>query len=109
MHYIYLVAAIVCEVIGTTALKSARGFTVVAPSVIVVASYAAAFYLLSLALEAIPTAVAYAIWCAGGIVLISIAAMAVHRERPDGPAILGMALIVAGVVVLNLFSKMTAH
>jgi small multidrug resistance pump len=109
MQLVYLAIAIVAEVIGTTALKAADGFRVLGPSLVVVAAYGVSFYFLSLALRTIPIGLAYAIWSGIGIVLISLAGWFVYRQSLDGAAIVGMALIVAGVVVINLFSKSMPH
>ena len=109
MPYLYLAGAIVAEVIGTTALKASDGFTKFWPSLIVVIGYAIAFYLLSLVLKSIPTGVAYAIWSGVGVVLIALAAWLLQGQKLDAAAMIGMALIVAGVVVMNLFSKTAAH
>ena len=79
------------------------------PSVATVVGYAAAFYFLSFALRTIPVGVAYAIWSAVGIVLVTVVGMVVFKQTPDLPAVIGLSLIVAGVVVVNLFSKMSAH
>lgn len=105
MTYIYLLAAIVAEVVATSALKAASGFTNLVPSIIVVVGYAAAFYFLSLTLRTLPIGIAYAIWSGLGIVLISIAGWFVYKQALDAPALLGMGLIVAGVIVINVFSK----
>lgn len=105
MTYLYLVIAIIAEVVGTSALKAANGFTNLVPSIIVVAGYAAAFYFLSLTLRTLPIGIAYAIWSGLGIVLISIAGWFVYKQALDAPALLGMGLIVAGVIVINVFSK----
>jgi small multidrug resistance pump len=102
-----LLIAIVAEVIGTTALKQSAGFTRPIPLVVTAVSYALAFYFLSLTLERIPTGVAYAIWSGVGIVLIAALAWVVHGQKLDSPALLGVGLILAGVLVLNLFSKST--
>ena len=109
MGYLYLAVAIVAEVIGTSALKASNGFTSFWPSVIVVAGYGTAFYFLSLVLKTIPVGIAYAIWAGLGIALIALVAAIVFREVPDLPAIIGMALIVCGVVVIQLFSRTTVH
>jgi small multidrug resistance pump len=79
------------------------------PSIVVVAGYAVAFYCLSMTLRSIPVGIVYAIWSGAGIVLITLVAMVLYRQVPDLAAICGLGLIVAGVVVLNLFSKMQAH
>lgn len=107
--YALLGIAIVAEVIATTALKAADGFTRPLPSAVVVVGYAIAFTCLSLTLRTLPTGVAYAIWSGVGIVLVSVLGWFVHRQALDAPALLGMGLIVAGVLVLNLFSRSAPH
>ncbi|MHB1198598.1 MAG: DMT family transporter [Polaromonas sp.] len=107
--YLALGIAIISEVIATTALKSSDSFTRLAPSLISIAGYAIALYLLTVAMKAIPTGVAYAIWSGLGIVLISIAAFIFHQQKIDLAGMLGMALIIVGVVVLNVFSKSVAN
>lgn len=109
MAYLYLLAAIVAEVIGTTALKAADGFSRPLPSAVTVLAYGTAFFFLSLTLRTVPTGIAYAIWSGVGIVLVSAAAWLVQGQRLDAPAIIGMALIIAGVAVMNLFSTTSAH
>jgi small multidrug resistance pump len=105
MQWIFLAFAIVAEVIATTALRATDGFTRPAPSVIVVVGYATSFYFLSLTLRSIPMGVTYAIWSGVGIVLISLAGFIIYNQRLDVAALVGMGLIVAGVVVIQLFSK----
>lgn len=107
--YILLAIAIVAEVIATSALKATEGFTRLMPSLVVAAGYGVAFWMLSLVLKSIPVGMAYAIWSGMGIVLVTLVAMLVYGQKPDLPAILGLSLIVSGVVVLQLFSKMSAH
>ena len=109
MGYLYLALAITAEVIGTTALQASQGFTKPLPSAIVVIGYGLAFYLLSLVLKYVPMGVAYAIWAGMGIVLITAAGALVYKQIPDLPAMLGMGLIVAGVAVINIFSKTVSH
>ncbi|WP_395665914.1 DMT family transporter [Methylocella sp.] len=109
MHYLYLVIAIAAEVTATSFMKSSEGFTKPVPSLVMVAGYAAAFYFLSLTLRTLPTAVAYAVWSGLGVVLIAAIAWIFQGQKLDAAAVLGMTLIVAGVVVLNLFSKVSAH
>jgi small multidrug resistance pump len=109
MHWLYLTIAIVSEVIATSALKAAEGFTRWLPSFLVVCGYASAFYFLSLTLRAIPLGVAYAVWSGFGIALVSLIGWAIYHQSLDLPALIGIALIVAGVVVLNLFSKAVPH
>jgi multidrug transporter EmrE-like cation transporter len=106
---VYLYIAIVGEVVGTSALKASESFTKPLPSLLVVAGYGVAFYFLSVCLTSINVGVAYAIWSGLGIVLVTAAAAVLYKQVPDGWAILGMALIVAGVLVLNLLSKSAAH
>jgi len=105
--YLALGIAIVAEVIATTALKSSESFTRLVPSLISIAGYGVALYLLTVTMKSIPTGVTYAIWSGLGIVLISIAGFFVHQQKIDLWGMVGMALIIAGVVVLNLFSKST--
>lgn len=104
-----LSVAIVSEVIATTAMKYSDQFTRFWPSTIVVLGYMVAFYFLSFALKTLPTGVAYAIWSGVGIVLISLISWVVHKQNLDLAAIAGMGLIVAGVLVINVFSKSAAH
>ncbi|ELW9446842.1 multidrug efflux SMR transporter [Burkholderia cenocepacia] len=107
--YAWLAIAIVAEVIGTSALRAADGFTRLGPSALVVVGYGVAFYCLSLTLRTMPVGIIYAVWSGAGIVLITLVAMLLYRQVPDVPAVIGLGLIIAGVVVLNLFSKMQAH
>jgi small multidrug resistance pump len=109
LNYLTLSVAIVAEVIATTALRAADGFTVLVPSIISIVGYVIAFYFLSLTLRGMSVGVAYAIWSGVGIVLISLAGWVVYRQMLDMPAIVGMGLIMAGVMVINLFSKTAVH
>lgn len=104
MQWIFLMVAIVSEVIGTSALKASESFSRLAPSAIVVIGYATAFYFLSLTLKTIPVGVAYAIWSGAGVVLITLIAWILYGQALNLAAILGIALIVAGVVILNIFA-----
>lgn len=108
-NWLLLLLAIVAEVIATSSLKASAGFTRLWPSVVVVLGYGAAFYLLSLTLRTIPIGVAYAVWSGVGIVLLGAVGWLVYGQRLDTPALLGMGLIAAGVVVLNVFSKVSLH
>ncbi|MEX3855806.1 multidrug efflux SMR transporter [Paraburkholderia sp. BR10923] len=107
--YALLATAIVAEVIATSAMRASDGFSRLLPSMVVVLGYGIAFYCLSLTLRSIPVGIVYAIWSGAGIVLITLVALVLYRQVPDVPAIIGLGLIVAGVAVLNLFSKMQAH
>lgn len=101
--------AIVAEVIGTTALKASESFTRLVPSLIVVVGYGVAFYCLSVVLKSVPVGIAYAIWSGLGIVLITAVAWLLYGQRIDAAGLIGMGLIIAGVVVLNVFSKSSVH
>jgi small multidrug resistance pump len=109
LHWLFLSIAIVAEVIGTSFLKSAEGFTRIGPSLIVLLCYAIAFYLLSLTLKTIPVGIAYAVWSGVGIALIALVGWLVLGQTLDTAAIIGISLIVSGVVVLNVFSSITPH
>ena len=109
MAYLYLVVAIVAEVIATNALKAADGFSRLGPSLLVVFGCGVAFYCLSLVLKTIPVGIAYAIWAGLGIVLVAVVAALVFGQGPDLAGLIGIALIVAGVVIISLFSKMVGH
>lgn len=107
--WLTLAAAIVAEVMATSALKASAGFSRLGPSCVVVVGYTAAFYFLSLTLRHIPIGIAYAVWSGAGTVLITLIGMFVFRQKLDLPGVCGIVLIVAGVLVLNLLSKTSAH
>lgn len=107
--YLYLAIAITAEVIATTSMKALDGFSRPLPLLLVVAGYSLSFWMLSLVVNTIPVGIAYAIWAGLGIVLVSVAAAAIYQQKLDLPAVLGMVLIVAGVVVIQLFSSSTGH
>lgn len=109
MPYIYLTIAIVGEVIGTSALKATEGFTRLSPSLVAVLGYAVAFYFLSLTLKFIPIGTAYAMWSGLGIVLVAASGWLIFGQKVDLWGAIGMALIIAGVVVLNFLSKTATH
>ncbi len=109
VQWMYLAIAIAAEVVGTSFLRASEGFTKLVPSIMVVAGYGLAFFFLSLTLEKIPVGIAYAVWSGAGVTLIAAIGWLFLGQKLDGAAILGMGLIVAGVVVLNLFSKTAAH
>ena len=108
-NWIFLFVAIIAEVIGTSALKSSEGFTKPIASIVVVLGYMIAFYCLSLTLKTIPVGIAYAIWSGVGIVLVTIIAWIVFDQKLDVWGIVGIALIMSGVLVLNLLSKTGLH
>lgn len=107
--WLLLSAAIVAEVFGTSFLKASEGFTRLWPSVAVIVGYLVAFYFLSLTLKVIPVGVAYAIWAGAGVVLITLIGWVLFGQSLDKPALLGIAFIVTGVMILNLFSTSIAH
>ena len=108
-HYLLLILAVAAETIGTTALQASQQFTRLWPSLLVVVSYAAAFYLLALTLKYMPVGVLYAVWSGLGIVLIAIIGWVVFRQALDGPAILGITLIITGIAIIQLFSSTATH
>ncbi|UJJ30122.1 DMT family transporter [Halopseudomonas maritima] len=108
-HWVYLIIAIVSEVIATSALKASTGFTKPLPSVVVIVDYLVSFYFLSLTLKTIPVGIAYAIWSGVGVVLISVVAWLLYGQKLDLPALIGMGLIISGVMVINLFSNTAGH
>lgn len=107
--YAALFTAIVLEVIGTTLLQKSAQFTRLWPTLGMAACYLAAFWFLSLTLRTVPVGLAYAIWSGLGIVLISLIGWRVFGQALDPPAMIGIGLIIAGVVVINLFSKSMPH
>ncbi len=109
MKYVYLLTAIIAEVIATSALNASDQFTRWVPSLITLVGYGVAFYFLSLTLRSMPVGVVYASWSGIGIVLVALVGTFVFRQVPDLPAVIGMALIIAGVLVMNLLSETTGH
>lgn len=109
MKWIFLTVAIIAEVVATSALKSSEGFTKLLPSLVVGIGYLIAFYFLSLTLKYMPVGIAYAIWSGLGTVLITLVSYFVFKQKLDFPAVVGLALIVLGVVIINVFSKSASH
>lgn len=107
--FIILFFAILSEVIATSSLKFSEGFTKPIPSVIVAVGYGLSFYLLSIALKSMPIGVAYAIWSGVGLILTVIAGIILWKETLDWARVLGIVLILAGIVFINIFSKATVH
>lgn len=107
--YLILVAAIAAEVVATTALARSESFSRLVPSIVAVLGYVVAFWLLSICLRSIPTGVVYALWSGMGIVLITAVSWVVYQQKLDAPALVGLALILAGVAVINLFSRTVNH
>lgn len=109
MPYVTLILAVLAETIGTTALQASQQFTRLLPSVIVVVAYSTSFFLLAQALRFFPVGIAYAIWSGLGIVFIALIGLALFGQRLDWPAVAGIALILAGILVINLFSDTGPH
>lgn len=110
MNAYYLLAIAICaEVIATTSMKAVKGLSTPLPLLLVVTGYAIAFWMLILVMRTIPVGVTYAVWSGLGIVLVSVAAFFIYGQKLDLPAVLGMAMIVLGVVVIQLFSKTAGH
>lgn len=107
--YGLLAIAIVAEVLATTALKASMSFTRLGPSLIVVVGYGLAFWLLTLVMRTVPVGLAYAIWSGAGIVLVTLLAAFFYRQLPDMPALIGISLIIAGVLVIQLYSNFGSH
>ena len=109
LHYIYLILAVAAETVGTTALQASQQFTRLVPSLIVVGGYGIAFFLLSLTLRVMPVGIVYAIWSGLGIVFIALIGFLAFGQRLDLPAIIGISLVLAGILVIHLFSKTAGH
>jgi len=109
MSYIYLAIAIIAEVASTSALKASDEFTKLIPSLMVIVGYGASFYLLTLVLRTIPVAITYAVWSGAGIILVAIIGVILYKQIPDIPAVIGMGLIVAGISIINVYSKTITH
>ncbi|WP_277559473.1 DMT family transporter [Acinetobacter beijerinckii] len=107
MSYLFLTIAIIAEVIATSALKASQGFSVLMPSIITILGYAVALFFLSLTLKTIPVGIAYAIWSGAGIVLISTIGWIFFKQHLDLAAIIGLGLMLAGIIVINVFSNST--
>lgn len=107
--YLILLLAVAAETIGTSALQASQQFSRFLPSVVVVLAYGVSFWLLSLTLKTLPVGVVYALWSGLGIVLIAIIGYLVFGQKLDWPAVLGIAMILAGILVINLFSKTAGH
>jgi small multidrug resistance pump len=108
-HYIFLTLAVLFETIGTTALQASQQFSKAGPTVIVIVAYGLAFYLLGLTLKFMPVGVVYAIWSGLGIVFIACIGFVVFGQKLDLPAVIGLALIIAGILVIHLLSNSTQH
>jgi len=108
-HWLYLLVAILAEVVATTSLKASDGFQKPLPSLLVVVGYALAFYFMAQTIKVIPVGITYAVWSGFGIVLVSITSWLLYGQKLDQPALAGIGLILAGVLVINLFSRTGSH
>ena len=108
-HWLAISIAIIAEVIATTSLKASKEFTLLLPSIVVVLGYGVAFYFMTISLRVLPVGIMYAIWSGTGIVLVSLLGWVVYKQTLDIPALLGLSLIIAGVVVINVFSTSVSH
>lgn len=109
MPYLYLALAVAFETIGTSAMQASQQFTRLWPSVLVVVGYAISFYFMALTLKYMPVGIVYALWSGLGIILIALIGYAIFGQKLDLPAVAGLGLIIAGIVVIQLFSNTTAH
>jgi small multidrug resistance pump len=109
VNYLYLAGAIIFEVIGTSALKASEGFSKLWPTLLMALCFTAALFCLSQTLRTIPLGLAYAIWCGVGIILTALSSWLIFRQSIDAAAIIGMTLIIAGVLVINLMSRSVAE
>lgn len=107
--WIFLIVAVVFETFGTSMLKYSEQFTRLLPTPAALISYFLSFYLFSFSLRTLPIGVAYGVWGAIGIILITLIGVIFFKQIPDLPAIIGLILIISGVLVINLFSKMQIH
>ncbi|OED48012.1 DMT family transporter [Leisingera sp. S232] len=109
VHYFYLILAVAAETIGTTALQASQQFSKLGPSLIVLVAYAFSFYMMGLTLKFMPVGIVYAIWSGLGILMIAVIAFFVFGQKLDLPAVIGMALIMSGIIIIHLFSKSSGH
>ena len=109
IHYFWLVIAVIMETLGTTALQASQQFTRLWPSLAVVACYGLAFYFLALTLKFMPVGIVYAFWSGFGIIMIACIGYVLFGQKLDLPAIIGLAMIIGGIVIIQLFSNTTSH
>lgn len=109
LHYIHLAIAVIAETVGTSALQASHQFTRIGPSILVVLAYATSFYFMGLTLKVMPVGIVYAIWSGLGILLIAAIGYVVFGQSLDLPALVGLALIISGIVIIQLFSKTAGH
>jgi len=109
LNWLFLIMAIISESIATNSLKASNGFTNLVPSIIALIGYGSVLLFLSLAIRTIPVGVAYATWSGIGIILIAFVGWLWHKQTLDAPAIIGIGLIIAGIVIMNVFSESITH
>lgn len=109
MKYVYLALAIILEVTGSSFMNKSEGFTKLTPSLITIVAFVACFFFLSQTLKEMPLGIVYAIWAGAGLVLTALVSVFIFNQKLDTPAIIGIAFILVGVVIMNLFSKTTGH
>jgi len=109
MSYLYLVIAIISEVLATSALRASEEFSRLGPTLVVILGYGVSFFFLTLTLRTIPVGIAYALWSGIGIVLICGIAWVLFKQSLDAPAILGIGLIAMGIIIINAFSGSVGH
>lgn len=109
MHYLLLLVAVLMETVGTTALQASQQFTKIGPTLVAILAYGGAFFFLGLTLKFMPVGIVYALWSGLGIVFITIIGFVIFGQRLDFAAIAGLTLIIAGIVVIQVFSNTTTH
>ena len=109
MAWVYLGIAVIAEVVGTIALKASDGFSNSTASTVCIVGYCVAFYCLAEVVKTIPVGIAYAVWAGVGIILVTILGAFWFKQVPDIAAIVGIAFIIIGVVIINLFSNAISH
>ena len=109
MTYLFLAIAVIAEVVAATLLKMSDEFTRLYPSIFCLVSYVISLYFMTLVLRVLPIGVTYAVWSGIGIVLLAVVGVVLFKQALDWPAVIGMALIIAGIVVMNVFSKVVTH
>ena len=107
MSFLYLIIAIVAEVIATSAMKASDGFSQLSASIITVIGYAAAIYFLSLTMKTIPVGITYALWSGAGIILVSLVGFFYYKQHLDLAAVIGLVFMIIGILIIHLFSKST--
>jgi len=109
VHYVYLFLSVLAEAAGYAALNASASFTRLWPSLLVVAGFGASFYFITLALKTLPLGIAYALASGLGIVVVALAGIVLFSQRLDPAALLGLTLIIAGIAVIHLFSRVAVH